>query len=171
MLASLLPQTPQFRGRRVVTMHNQRDFIFFRHHRYVFEQGAHVRPAHGGHLAGAEAPPAAAAAGRKGRKEGRKKQAADGAAARQADGPVGARLQELGPRFTLKLQVRRHAQGLHACADAPRPAEPAERAVRPKTGRNGVGQTLARRRRRRVAQKILSVVSKPQRAGLGVSVV
>ncbi|MCO5610523.1 hypothetical protein L7F22_064762 [Adiantum nelumboides] len=33
MLASLFPQQPNFRGRRVVTFHNQRDFIFFRHHR------------------------------------------------------------------------------------------------------------------------------------------
>eukprot|EP00249_Psilotum_nudum_P016508 c25856_g3_i3 orf=1159-2232(-) len=37
MLASLFPQDPNFRGRRAVTFHNQRDFIFFRHHRYIFE--------------------------------------------------------------------------------------------------------------------------------------
>ncbi len=30
MFASLFPQDPQFRGRRVVTFHNQRDFIFVR---------------------------------------------------------------------------------------------------------------------------------------------
>ncbi|PRQ18304.1 putative anticodon-binding, Brix domain-containing protein [Rosa chinensis] len=29
---TLFPQEPNFRGRRVVTFHNQRDFIFFRHH-------------------------------------------------------------------------------------------------------------------------------------------
>jgi ribosome production factor 1 len=46
-------------GRQVVTFHNQRDFIFVRHHRYVY------------------------------RKENDK---------------VRAKLQELGPRFTLKLQ-------------------------------------------------------------------
>ncbi|PRQ44499.1 putative anticodon-binding, Brix domain-containing protein [Rosa chinensis] len=34
---SLFPQEPNFSGRRVVTFHNQRDFIFFRHHRYIFE--------------------------------------------------------------------------------------------------------------------------------------
>jgi ribosome production factor 1 len=39
LLASLFPQEPEFRGRRVVTFHNQRDFIFFRHHRYIFEEG------------------------------------------------------------------------------------------------------------------------------------
>lgn len=36
LLASLFPQNPEFKGRRVVTFHNQRDFIFFRHHRYIF---------------------------------------------------------------------------------------------------------------------------------------
>lgn len=35
LIQSLFPQDPNFRGRRVVTFHNQRDFIFFRHHRYV----------------------------------------------------------------------------------------------------------------------------------------
>ena len=38
MFASVFPQRPEFKGRRVVTFHNQRDFIFFRHHRYVFEE-------------------------------------------------------------------------------------------------------------------------------------
>jgi len=35
LIQSLFPQDPNFRGRRVVTFHNQRDFIFFRHHRCV----------------------------------------------------------------------------------------------------------------------------------------
>ncbi|VDP45135.1 unnamed protein product [Soboliphyme baturini] len=39
MLACLFPYDPQFRGRRVVTFHNQRDYIFFRHHRYEFKNG------------------------------------------------------------------------------------------------------------------------------------
>ncbi|KNC53225.1 uncharacterized protein AMSG_09312 [Thecamonas trahens ATCC 50062] len=56
LLGSLLPTAPEFHGRRVVTFHNQRDFIFFRHHRYIFESGKKVR------------------------------------------------MQELGPRFTLKLR-------------------------------------------------------------------
>ena len=60
MLACLVPYDPQFKGRQAVTLHNQRDFVFLRHHRYVFEQ-------------------------------------------RRQGGDVGARLQELGPRFTLKL--------------------------------------------------------------------
>lgn len=37
MFAALFPQNPQFRSRRVITLHNQRDFIFFRQHRYIFE--------------------------------------------------------------------------------------------------------------------------------------
>lgn len=35
MLASLFHYDPQFKGRRAVTFHNQRDYIFFRHHRFV----------------------------------------------------------------------------------------------------------------------------------------
>ncbi len=63
LLGCLVPHDPQFRGRQVVTLHNQRDFVFFRHHRYVFEER--------------------------------------GEAKRQR---VAARLQELGPRFTLRLK-------------------------------------------------------------------
>jgi len=63
MIAALFPLDPQFKGRRVVTCHNQRDFLFFRHHRYIFEKGK-----------------------------------------KKTDGPVRARLQELGPQFTLKLR-------------------------------------------------------------------
>ena len=33
MFAALFPQDPQFKGRRVVTFHNQRDYVFFRQHR------------------------------------------------------------------------------------------------------------------------------------------
>lgn len=58
MLGSLFPHSPNFIGRQAVTFHNQRDFIFFRFHRYVFNAGRDK-----------------------------------------------ARLQELGPRFTLKLQA------------------------------------------------------------------
>lgn len=57
MLGSLFPHTPNFVGRQAATFHNQRDFIFFRFHRYVFNANKDR-----------------------------------------------ARLQELGPRFTLKLQ-------------------------------------------------------------------
>eukprot|EP00026_Physarum_polycephalum_P011316 Phypoly_transcript_11530.p1 GENE.Phypoly_transcript_11530~~Phypoly_transcript_11530.p1 ORF type:complete len:337 (+),score=60.92 Phypoly_transcript_11530:146-1156(+) len=37
MFASLFPQVPEFTGRRIITFHNQRDFIFVRQHRYIFE--------------------------------------------------------------------------------------------------------------------------------------
>lgn len=36
MLGALFNHDPDFRGRRAVTFHNQRDYIFFRHHRYEF---------------------------------------------------------------------------------------------------------------------------------------
>ncbi|CAD6199074.1 unnamed protein product [Caenorhabditis auriculariae] len=38
MFACLFPHDPKFTGRRVVTLHNQRDYIFFRHHRYEFKK-------------------------------------------------------------------------------------------------------------------------------------
>jgi ribosome production factor 1 len=71
-LGSVFPHRPEFKGRQVVTFHNQRDFIFIRHHRYVFEHTA------GSDDEGDDAPPAASTAS--------------------------ARLQELGPRFTMKLR-------------------------------------------------------------------
>lgn len=37
-LASLFKANPEFKGRTVVTFHNQRDFIFFRHHRYIYKK-------------------------------------------------------------------------------------------------------------------------------------
>lgn len=36
LLQSLFPKVPQLDGRQVVTAHNQRDYIFFRRHRYMF---------------------------------------------------------------------------------------------------------------------------------------
>uniref|UniRef100_A0A0N5B407 Brix domain-containing protein n=1 Tax=Strongyloides papillosus TaxID=174720 RepID=A0A0N5B407_STREA len=38
LFASIFPQDPEYKGRRVVTFHNQRDYIFFRHHRYEFKR-------------------------------------------------------------------------------------------------------------------------------------
>ena len=80
MIQSLFPQDPNFRGRRVVTFHNQRDFIFFRHHRYVFET--------------------------KEKKDASKDKAGKGTNPPQEK--VIARLQECGPRFTLKLVSLQH---------------------------------------------------------------
>ncbi|KAJ1850274.1 Ribosome production factor 1, partial [Coemansia sp. RSA 2703] len=42
MFAALFPQVPEFQGRQVATFHNQRDYIFFRRHRYVFRSGKRV---------------------------------------------------------------------------------------------------------------------------------
>lgn len=42
MFQSLFPHRPQFQGRQVITLHNQRDFIFFRMHRYVFKGNKRV---------------------------------------------------------------------------------------------------------------------------------
>lgn len=36
MLGAIFHYDPEFKGRRVCTLHNQRDYIFFRHHRYEF---------------------------------------------------------------------------------------------------------------------------------------
>ncbi|CAK5084512.1 unnamed protein product [Meloidogyne enterolobii] len=38
MFECLFPQKPDFIGRRVITLHNQRDYVFFRHHRYEFKK-------------------------------------------------------------------------------------------------------------------------------------
>jgi ribosome production factor 1 len=37
LLQSLFPKIPQLEGRQVFTAHNQRDYIFFRRHRYMFK--------------------------------------------------------------------------------------------------------------------------------------
>ncbi|KIS71749.1 uncharacterized protein UMAG_00184 [Mycosarcoma maydis] len=37
VLQCLFPKIPQLEGRQVVTCHNQRDYIFFRRHRYMFK--------------------------------------------------------------------------------------------------------------------------------------
>ncbi|KAL5021940.1 hypothetical protein ScPMuIL_001095 [Solemya velum] len=42
LFASLFPHDPDFEGRRAVTFHNQRDYIFFRQHRYVFRNSKKV---------------------------------------------------------------------------------------------------------------------------------
>ncbi|GER55491.1 ribosome production factor [Striga asiatica] len=82
LIQSLFPQDPNFRGRRVVTFHNQRDFIFFRHHRYIFETKESKEP------------------------EAKGKGKADKVAKPQEK--VITRLQECGPRFTLKLISLQH---------------------------------------------------------------
>ncbi|AAS52592.1 AEL093Cp [Eremothecium gossypii ATCC 10895] len=36
LFQSIFPQSPDIEGRQVITLHNQRDYIFFRRHRYIF---------------------------------------------------------------------------------------------------------------------------------------
>ncbi|KDP24558.1 hypothetical protein JCGZ_25122 [Jatropha curcas] len=84
LIQSLFPQDPNFRGRRVATFHNQRDFIFFRHHRYIFETKESKQ------------------SDSKGKKE------KDNKGEKIAQEKVVARLQECGPRFTLKLLSLQH---------------------------------------------------------------
>lgn len=42
LFQALFPQQPNFKGRQVVTLHNQRDFVFFRRHRYMFKDEERV---------------------------------------------------------------------------------------------------------------------------------
>ncbi|GLT34253.1 hypothetical protein SLA2020_087770 [Shorea laevis] len=84
LIQSLFPQDPNFRGRRVVTFHNQRDFIFFRHHRYIFETKEDKQS------------------------DSKVKKAKDAKGENIPKEKVAARLQECGPRFTLKLMSLQH---------------------------------------------------------------
>ncbi|KAF8196652.1 anticodon-binding protein [Mycena galopus ATCC 62051] len=74
MFQTLFPPLPEFQGRQVVTLHNQRDFLFFRRHRYAFRSTEKVA------------------------------------------------LQEIGPRFTLKLRsLRKGIPAVQRFGDAPKP--------------------------------------------------
>jgi len=115
MLISVFPQRPELQGRRVVTFHNQRDFIFFRHHRYIFELRKGIRQYDQRESENSTKSVECAQESPEGRKpieavdrnpeiqdaperisSGRSSCSGDGSSFR-------ARLQELGPRFTLKL--------------------------------------------------------------------
>lgn len=76
LFRSMYPSNPELQGRQVVTLHNQRDFIFLRRHRYVFRE-----------------------------KRGSEKSVV-GADGKEMKGTEDIRtgLQELGPRLTLKLR-------------------------------------------------------------------
>jgi ribosome production factor 1 len=94
-LGSLFPHNAQFQGRQVATFHNQRDYIFVRHHRYVFEEGKDdykdpdekQKPEDGDDEENQDE-----SEERVGKKPKRAKK------------KTKARLQELGPRFTMKLR-------------------------------------------------------------------
>lgn len=76
LFRTIFPPQPEHEGRQVVTLHNQRDYIFVRRHRYVFRDKRPTEKSivdlNGAVVKGAEA--------------------------------IKAGLQELGPRFTLKLR-------------------------------------------------------------------
>ncbi|RDL35367.1 Class II aaRS ABD-like protein [Venustampulla echinocandica] len=76
LFLTLFPPQPELQGRQVVTLHNQRDYIFVRRHRYVFRDKRETEKSVVG---------------------------TDGKAMEGVEG-IRAGLQELGPRFTLKLR-------------------------------------------------------------------
>jgi ribosome production factor 1 len=76
LFRSLFPAQPEFRGRQVVTLHNQRDYIFVRRHRYIFRD----------------------------KRETEKSVVGPNGQVVKGVEDIRAGLQELGPRFTLKLR-------------------------------------------------------------------
>ncbi|KAF2496605.1 Brix-domain-containing protein [Lophium mytilinum] len=76
LFKTIFPPQPEVQGRQVVTLHNQRDYIFVRRHRYVFRD---KRASEKSILD----------------KDGKPMKGAE---------EIRAGLQELGPRFTLKLR-------------------------------------------------------------------
>lgn len=76
LFMTLFPPRPEFQGRQVVTLHNQRDYIFVRRHRYVFRDKRETEKSIIG---------------------------TDGEKVKGVE-EIRAGLQELGPRFTLKLR-------------------------------------------------------------------
>ena len=76
LFKTMFPPQPELLGRQVVTLHNQRDYIFLRRHRYVFRDKRTTEKS----IQGTDGKPV------KGVEE------------------IKAGLQELGPRFTLKLR-------------------------------------------------------------------
>lgn len=85
LFQSMFPLQPETKGRQVVTLHNQRDYVFFRRHRYVFrdKRGGEKPVGYGLEDGGADG--------------GNGSKGMEG-----LDVKVG--LQELGPQFTLKLR-------------------------------------------------------------------
>ncbi|KAH9023240.1 Brix-domain-containing protein [Lactarius pseudohatsudake] len=76
MFQTFFPPLPEFQGRQVVTLHNQRDFLFFRRHRYAFRSTERVA------------------------------------------------LQEIGPRFTLKLRsLKKGLPAVNYLGDVAKPLE------------------------------------------------
>ena len=99
-LGSIFPHNAQFQGRQVATFHNQRDYIFVRHHRYVFEEGKEL-------LVEKKKKEEEGKEKEKGEEDGEKVDEdgeEKGGKEKKEKKKTKARLQELGPRFTLKLK-------------------------------------------------------------------
>jgi len=89
LLGSLFPiQEAEFRGRQVVTFHNQRDFIFVRAHRYIFKEK--------------DRPSSSLTDNNK--KATKQLDHTTAPTQPKTEMAVKTKLQELGPRFTLKLR-------------------------------------------------------------------
>jgi ribosome production factor 1 len=76
LFRNMFPPQPEFQGRQVVTLHNQRDYIFLRRHRYIFREKRATEKSVVG---------------------------PDGKEIKGVE-DIRAGLQELGPRFTMKLR-------------------------------------------------------------------
>ena len=119
ILGALFHPEPFFRGRRVMTFHNQRDYVFFRHHRYVFERLSHADGRLEGETAEEKAIRDKAKAVERRMLLGKKGSQKYRDATRDApklysgemiinDAKVRARIQEIGPQFTMKLMWLQH---------------------------------------------------------------
>ena len=84
-------------GRQVVTFHNQRDYIFVRHHRYKFKPKSDKIQ----HIAKQQAK---AKQSKQDEEESKKKMTDEELQEQHVKKVMGTNLQELGPRFTLKLR-------------------------------------------------------------------
>ena len=98
-LGSLFPHNAQFQGRQVATFHNQRDYIFVRHHRYIFEESkeAYVEKKE-------ENKDTEAGTNDNDDNDDNEETKSQSSKKKSEKKKTKARLQELGPRFTLKLR-------------------------------------------------------------------
>jgi ribosome production factor 1 len=115
LFASLFPiqQGPEFIGRQIVTFHNQRDYIFIRHHRYIFN------PTANGNMKDEtkQSTSDSTTTSKKSKKVKKEVQLDTTTKPTQvsemaAKIPVKTKLQELGPRFTLKLRWLQDGVGI-----------------------------------------------------------
>lgn len=100
LFKTMFPPQPEHHGRQVVTLHNQRDYIFLRRHRYVFRDKRATEKSIVG---------------------------TDGKTVKGVE-EIRTGLQELGPRFTLKL--RRIDRGIQRATGQEWEWKPAQEKVR-----------------------------------------